>query len=747
MGPALALAMPAPLSPTAFRQKLNTLVADGLFSPADAAALTGGGTLSPAEREIARTTLADHHFYDEATRDAILAQLGLSLQDLGPATPADALTTKLKGKLGQLVQGQLYKPYDFKLTDFALGARAGVELRVKAQLINPKDPLVAEDKNRQATSHKHAAAGEPISWAITGGGIYPRVGFGATIPIGAASANIGFNANAALGYSVLAPYAQEPSAALSAAKNLSLDLPFDAGRAKALEEGTEITLRGSGTVAANASIGLGYTLAQLGDLITVGATFGSSIGASKSLDLALRLKRLDGNKIFVSVNKVDTTAGSISVGAHAGVDLSLGKHLPDLGGGLLEKGGDLAAEQVEKQVEKWAQLDFRATHSTSASESEISSYVIDLTTPVGRAAYEDLLRLDFRKVDKLADEGDLSVRTAKLSERTRTTGGELNGKFGPLTLLRAVSSATETHGALESSAGNISFDRVSLADSYSGIFSNLWEGKRFVDRELVATQKATDPEASYYYHVHHRIEGDDFTSSRDVRRFMDFADFLGALEPDTRALVGSSKFLESFGVTDRSIDVYLTHAGLAKVAAASPETLMNAYAVAYEKLDRPTEGFKLFGIDKAWKVTPWLNTSDPNYPAVMQLLKQGPSSAGTGGEQETNDSTYWSYTGRSLASDSAAYKASLALVKLVQQTKGLPSAAERIHHLAEQDKKLGLDFWNALAALSIIAGPAEVMVNELRIKDKDHGKDLVFTSEGAIQDPRGEIMARLAAPA
>jgi hypothetical protein len=123
--------MPAPLTNTAFRQKLNALVADGLFSPADAAALTSGAALTAAEREIARTTLEDHHFYDEATRDAILAQLGLTLQDLGPAAPApsDAVTAKLKGKLGQLVQSQLYKPYDFKLTDFALGSRAGLELR------------------------------------------------------------------------------------------------------------------------------------------------------------------------------------------------------------------------------------------------------------------------------------------------------------------------------------------------------------------------------------------------------------------------------------------------------------------------------------------------------------------------------------------------------------------------------------------------------------------------------------------
>jgi hypothetical protein len=63
--------------------------------------------------------------------------------------------------------------------------------------------------------------------------------------------------------------------------------------------------------------------------------------------------------------------------------------------------------------------------------------------------------------------------------------------------------------------------------------------------------------------------------------------------------------------------------------------------------------------------------------------------------------------------------------------------------LAEQDKALGLDFWKGLGAVSLVAGAEHVLVNELRIEDLNTHKDLVFQSEGAIQDPRAEINARL----
>ena len=63
--------------------------------------------------------------------------------------------------------------------------------------------------------------------------------------------------------------------------------------------------------------------------------------------------------------------------------------------------------------------------------------------------------------------------------------------------------------------------------------------------------------------------------------------------------------------------------------------------------------------------------------------------------------------------------------------------------LAEQDKALGLDFWKGLATIAQVVGPEHVLVNDLRIEDLSKHQDLVFKSEGAIQDPRAEIQARL----
>jgi hypothetical protein len=744
----MSATMPVSLPPNVLLQKLDALLVDGSLSAADAQALTGGQPLDESQRALVKSRLTTAHFPDAATRDAVLSTLGLSAADLSApsATSGSSLTTKLKNKLTELAKDELYKPYDLKLTELTLGSRSGVDLRVKAQLVDTKDPLVAEDKHRLATTERAAAEGTPLTWAIAGGGVYPRTGFSASIPMGAASASFGFSADAALGYSVLAPYKHEAEAALDLAKNLTVELPFDASKAKALAEGTEVTLRGRGNIAANASLGVGYQLAQVGDLISVGATFGSSAGVSKALDLSLRLKRLDKGRVFVSVSKVDTTGTSASLGAHVGVDAKLKQSVPDLGGGLYQKGGELVAGAVDKQLEKWLSLDFRATHTTSKAESEVTNYVIDLNTTAGAAAYEDLLKLDFRKVDQLSAEGDLSVRQAKLSERTRTEGRELEGKFGPITLLRSVSSSTESHGQLSSSRGDITFDRATLADSYSGILSNLWEGKRSISRELVATQEAGAPQPTYYYHVRHRIEGDGNTSKADVRRFLEFADMVGALDGDTKALASQDKFLESFGDSHRTVDVYLTDGALKSVASAPADTLMRAYAAAYERLDRPWDTNYLFGNDKTWKTTPWLATDHPKHAKLMSLLEAGPqpsSSARGGAPNDPNDAAYRSITGRALRSDAAAYKASKALVKLVQETAQLPDASARIHHLAQRDKELGLDFWSALAALAQVAGAKEVLVDELSINDLDAKKDLVLKREGAIQDPRTEIMARL----
>ncbi len=720
----------------------NQLSSDGHFSKFDAGALAPEN-LSAAQKAAVAAKLTDNLFQSSAEKAEVFGILGLNTAAAAASTAGSSeLLGKVKGKLVELAKKQIYKPYDLKITDVALGEQAGVALKVKAQLIDPKDPLITEDKNRASYSAAHA----PTTWAITGGGIYPHAAIGTAIPIApGVSANVGFSAGASLGYSVLAPYPHAPQAALELAKNATVDLPFTAARAKALVEGTEITLRGSGTIAASASIGAGYQLAQIGDLVSVGATAGGSLSSSKNLDLALRIKRLDGNKVFVSLSKVDTKSASISAGAHAGIDLKLKSALPDLGGAIYNKAGSFAADQVEKQVEKWINLDFRATHTAGNTENEVANYVIDLTTATGRGAYEDLLKLDLRKVDQLVSEGDLSVRTAKLNERTRSASNTLKGQFGPITLLSSISSGAENHGTLSTSQGNIVFDRATLADSYEGLISNWTDGKRSISRELVATQKG-EAAPSYYYHVNYGVDGDDLTSKDDVRRFLELADLLGAIDPATKALASSEKFQGSFEETSRQLDVYVTDAGLAKLGAAPPEAILSAFGQAYERLDQPWKTHYLIGDnDKGWKVSPWANNSDPKYAQVMKLLAEGPlpSNGGHQSQEDANTKSYRSITGRSLARDQQNYKAAKSLVKLVGEMAAIPTADGRIHHLAEQDRKLGLDFWKALAAVSIVAGQDQVLVNQLAIIDKTNKKDVVLKSEGAIQDPRTEINARL----
>jgi hypothetical protein len=739
--------MPLSLTNDALLSKLRALGADGAFTPADAKALTGAEQPDAAQKKLIASALDASLFKSTADRDAALAQLGMSAADLGPpqASASTKLLGKVRGKLTELVKEEVYKPYDLRVADVALGDAVGVDLRVKAQLIDAKDPLVTEDRHRAATTQRLAAEG-PVTWAIAGGGVYPHASLGGSLPVGPATTSFGFSSSAALGYSVLAPHRLSGEGAVQAARTQTVDLPFTAKKARALEPGTEVTLRGQGQVAANASVGVGYTLAQVGSLLTVGATFGGSAGVSKSLDLSLRVKRLDANRVFVALSRVEADAAQASIGAHVGVDANARAALPDLGGGLFAKAGELAADQVDKQVEKWLALDFRATHTAGRSEKELTSWVVDLSTPAGHAAYEDLMRLDVRRADALVAEGDFSVRGAKLTERVRTEGDELKATFGPVTLLRAVSSATETHGTFATSEGDISYSRAALTDAYSGILSNLWAGKRSIARELIATQRSGEAQPTYHYHVRHTIESDGNTSKADVRRFVALADMLGALSPELAARAADPKFLGSFDDTSRTIDVFVTDAGLQKVVAAGPDALMSAYAAAYERLDRPWDTKYLWGNDKTWKTTPWLNVGHPKHGEVMSLLQTQPDPFSSGeGQANQDDQAYRFITGRALASDRAAYQASRALVKLVSEVAGEPDAAARIHALAKKDAELGLDFWNALGALATVAGPGQVLVNELRIADESAKREVVFAREGALQDPRAEIDARLRA--
>lgn len=665
----------------------------------------------------------------------------------GEAAGDSSLFASLLTRLSGVIDREVHRGYDFRIFRLA-GDHAGLQLRGKVQLVAHDDPLLTSDANRTARTTRAAQAGEPVSWVLLGGGLYPEVAFAVGVPAGHATATVGFSAGGSLGYSVLAPYAHEAEAALSAAKNLSFGLPFTDHRARALEEGTEVNIQGNGHVAVSTSVATGTTLVNLSHL-NIGATIDSTVGVSKALDVSIRVKRLDADKVFVSVSRADTSAASESVGARVGTELDVHGMLPDLGGGIVARGGEIAADVIEHQVERWLKAELRFSMTQAEIDREVFSAVLDLSSPAARAAYNDVMKLDLRKAQDLWVAGDASIRAAELEERVRVRTHGFNGNIGPLHILSRVSASTRTHDRLRSEGGRLIavYDKLSLNDLRTDFLTDLWLGSRASVRELVSLERPGEGTRTYY-HLRHTIQGDRVTSRDDVRRFLAVADGVGAILPEHEGLEHDRKFLGSFGRTDRTVDIFVTQEGLEKAAEAlaSPDTVMKLYSDWYERLDQPGSPY-LFGNDGVMKVSPWM-ASDPVLRAkVVTILEDQSVRHHTDGRDQLEEE-YSSLTGgRLLSSDRAAYREMKGLVKHFEGLKSQPTAEGRARVLAKAERKTGVDMLHALAILTTAAGPEHVLVNELAIKAHNSGeKDLVFVHEGSIRDPRAEIDARLANP-
>ncbi|MEW5853210.1 MAG: hypothetical protein AB2A00_30800 [Myxococcota bacterium] len=718
-----------------FRARLSTLLQDGRINHQEAQDLVATGLT--AEQKTALATELKLDQIEPAERDAVLQTLGLQASQLGNVAN-DGVVGKVKEKLVELARKEIYKPQEFAVADLRIGEHVGAAVRVQTRLLSAQDPVVTNDANRAAATARLEQGGKDVTWAYTGGGLYPSAGFSVSVPNYPFNVTAGFSANASLGYSLLAPYPHKAEAALAAIKNNSVDLPFTSERARSLTEGTELLVRGKGTVASHAGVGAGATLARVGSILTAGASVGVSVAASKELEVSLRVKRLDGDRVFVSLNQVNSGSASGSVNATVGVDANTGNALPEMGGGVFRRGAELVTDQVDKQVEKWLRVDLRAAHSRSSQETNLQNYVLDLSDPKAAEAYEALLKLDTRSADKLAQDGSAAVRFAKLEEGVRTQASSLSANFGPITLLNVVSTSSQTHGTLTSSKGDITYDRSRLDEGYSGIISNIFLGARATTRELVMTTEPGNPPQSYY-HVRSTITGDRVSTKDDVKDFLRLADALGALDDGTRALLGNDKFLKAFGTTNRTVDIYFTDDGLKKLAGTSADAVHQSYARAYEEL----EGGK----------ATWVNADPAKRQEIEALFKRTEEHLRFGTDQQEmqqlENEYYWAtrQPGWRLRQEVEAWREAQNVVKLVDTLRAAHTPEERARAFAKADKELGLDFSRALHSLASLAGANNVLINELAIRDKNSSRDVVFMREGAIQDPSTQVNAILANPA
>ena len=743
--------MVASTSTAQFRAAVRANIAtDGTLQADEAKTLVGefGPKLSDAQmRKVLRQELTLENFSSKTEAQKILGLVGLDVEQLPTGEPS-GLVGKLKAELSKLAKKEIYKQRDFSIAKFDISDHGALGLKLQTRIVDNRDATIAGDSFRARHTEETIAAGKPVTWAAIGGGVFPSFGMSTGIPIGPSGleARIGFSANASVGYSVLAPYEHEWSAAKDALKSATVDLPVSAKKAKALATGSEVVLRGRGRIGATAGLGIGKTLASWGTFLSVGAHAGAQIGRSEALDLSLRIKRLDGQRVFVSLSRVDTSGVSSSVGAHIGVDANSRQAVGDLGGDAWNKGAELLGKQIDRQVERWLSADLRAVHSTTDVEKEVANYVIDLGQPEGAKAYEALVKLDARHADQLAADAESfgPVRKATQSEKVCRAAEVANAKFGRIELFSAIDSASATHGEVVTAEGTHHYDRAKLDDSYSGIISDLWNGKRSLTRELISVQGPTDTAPQQYYHFDYAVKEDDVTSAADVRRFVALGRHLGVVDAEAQARATDDAFVDKLDETDRFCDVYFTHEGLQAIAKATSEEISAAFARAYEDLEAPAPKAKV-----GWACGPWIDAGQDRYTEVTKLLVKGPGSQHhghrRGAHRRTRDQRYRQLTGRNLRKDYRAHRQMKKLDQLIGALASADGSGAMIDEFAAAKDELGLDnFWLGLATIAQLAGPEEIVVNRFALQDKEADRRLVFASEGAIQDPENEINRALA---
>ncbi|MFO0727962.1 MAG: phosphatidylserine/phosphatidylglycerophosphate/cardiolipin synthase family protein [Myxococcota bacterium] len=641
-------------------------------------------------------------------------------------TTSEGLSGKLKESIASAAEA-----IDVRV--FTLGGikDLGIGVRASEKLLKASDPEIQKDPARKAILEKATAAGEPLSFVLLGGGIYPTAGLSASVPLGGPGyATGGFVGNAALTWSVLAPYPASGKAALQAADNLSGDLPIDSTAARRFAQknpGGEAVFTGMGSLAAFAGVGAGYRLLDLGNVASVRASAGIDVSAGKMEKVSVRVRALDNEKVRVSIAKVGASEHGVAVGASVGLTPTSITDGSDFSRWVYRDAGSIFDDELKNQLDFLRLMDFRADHRDGTTVTGVDSWVLDLKKPEDRTAYDGLIRLDPKAASNL--------RKASLREAGHHESDGISLDVGPMRLLSSIASRATRHGVVTLDDRKFTYDRADLNDGFSSVFTDWALGKQDITREWIEVSDSQAAAPSRYYHLKYKVEGDGVTSEDDVREFLRLAVALGQLSPAEAAKKEADPaFIDGFGTSDRTVDVYISEAGLNQLAAADQDAILAAHAAAYESLDRPGDiSYLIGGNEGVWHTSPWLAKDQPDYKSALSLIVQDASRVG-GKSDSGNEGSYRAITGRDLHRDASAYREGRRLLKLLTELSKAEDALGRAETFAAK-AEVGLDFGRDLVAMAKLAGPGAVQIAELGIRDTEGGPKLILGGAAPAADP------------
>lgn len=681
-------------------------------------------------------------------------------------TSSGGLIGRAKTKLVEKTWDELTKRHSIGVDLDLGGGTLGVKLSERVFLGDSE--FVTADPTRAATTARlEQETGENVFWLETGGLMDANIGLSKSIPLsGVINVHGGFNTKAALEYRSLHPHTADVSdVASDLVKNHSVRLPTDAETALGLEPGTQVEVIGRGTATLSAGISAGATTSVGSASGGVGLSIGGSTARSGTWSVGVT--RLDGDKVRVLLSEVQSRTRAANLSLNAGLaldgdevmDHTLGgtidssvedvglDSLDDMPGidddgiaGLVKKQG---AKVLEKAVRKYTA--FHASKGRSANETrkDVTSYVLDLSSPAGRKAYDELLRLDEGSAKSLAERSPDAISRHVYAEVATSTGSDAAVTFAGAKLLLFNALRKETEGTLTTGSGTELIRTSRYNRRYNGIIT----GERNIKWEGVSVRDAASGLSENFFHM--RFSKDDkVTHNSEVREFVRFADHLGAKDADDRDVtpVDSNFLTRLFGSNDNSrvtADIYFSDAGVRRIADSSKAEVVGSFVDAATALN-PDLGEIPLGDPTAVNIMQEYSALEAE---LRTARRHGGGGRGGGSDEQQIRSAQWRVKKKYKA---AGYDKDLLKDHASVHDAGGKLASRITEMGADQDNAwtgffadLGqaskFDYMGSIGALAKLAGADETLLHEVSFEGA--GVHLSSVDEGSLADPSVAVAA------
>ncbi|MBL4847714.1 MAG: SH3 domain-containing protein [Planctomycetes bacterium] len=493
--------------------------------------------------------------------------------------------------------------------DFGIGSYFHVGVGGKLEALAPKELSPSQiETSRLQPGHVWLRSN------VHGG---PRVSLTTSIPIGEFTVGLGFNTGARVDYTVTDIYPlpagmtdyKTALADLREVGSRSFDLPLDAEEARAMNVGATRVFEGQAHVAVNGSFSIGREVADIQDVLRIGAS--ARVGGFYKISGRARLEveRLPRKRVRVRLSRGKQRQRGVSADLLLGASIDTAALREDLAPAveyldealidltklpaslrerLINEAEDAAIDKAKGIVRKALRFQIKAS-ATKTDDDELDlAYRFDLEREAARKAYERAVRGDFTQAGKLS----------------------LDPQSGVVLDHRVVDVETTTYlaASLDLSILSISASRkirlqdLSVEDESGRTNYEVWRFERDFKLSLLDHKRSkrvevevirkTRPDAiipanrlsrslRFRYDVL-----DPITRKSEAKSFQRLLDSWGLNSgsnlptPENRGLLVSK-----YGETRTQIDVQIADAGITQVLRSSRGKLFEAYVKAYTVIE------------------------------------------------------------------------------------------------------------------------------------------------------------------